>query len=292
MINKIDALSFTRRNFLKGLGITAASLMIPKKLMLAAQEQGQNIEGLEKVADELKPYFESIDPDELEKTISALSGSLKRLSDFVFEESEDDTFDSILDDIESAQKQMWEGVFLKLENSGFPEALDSSLEEIIYDPSFVELFKEHGGPKLIEAGFFEGDIEEFINPDNFDETVDYILSEGSEKIFRTMTHEINWADEIYANLEKIGDGLPELRSIMRGGPRANEALILGLLQHKKSFWEKVGIMIQGVGGALMMSAGTLFLLLPEPVVTKAAAVTLLGGGAYMYGNAFEKAAKK
>ena len=125
MIHKIDALSFTRRNFLKGLGITAASLMIPKKLMLAAQEEGQNIEGLEKIADELKPYFESIDPDELKKTISSLSGSLKRLSDFVFQESEDDTLDSILDDIESAQKQMWEGVFLATNGSILAKAPDT-----------------------------------------------------------------------------------------------------------------------------------------------------------------------
>ncbi len=186
---------------------------------------------------------------------------------------------------------MWEGVFLKLEESGFPEALDSSLEEIIYDPSFVELFKEHGGPRLIDAGFFDGDIEEFINPDNFDETVDYIMSEGTKKIFRTGMNEINWADEIYANLDKINAELPALRSVIRGGPKANEALILGLSGIGKSFWKKVGLIIQVTAGAVMMGAGAFFLIIPEPTVTKAAAVSLLGGGACIYGNALEKAGK-
>lgn len=293
MIKKIDAVSFTRRNFLKGLGITTASLFIPKKIILAAQEEEKNIEGLVKIADELKPYFKSIDPDELENVQSALSGSLKRLSDFVFKESEDNTIDSILDDIESTQKQMWEGVFLKLEESGFPEALDSSLEKIIYDPSFVELFKEHGGPKLIDAGFFDGDIEEFMNPDSFDEIVEYIMSEGSEKIFRTVTKEINWADEIYANLEKIEAELPALRSIIRGGPKANEALILGLSGSMKSFWEKAGIIIQATGGAVMICVGLYIVITTPPSpVTTAAAASLIGGGLYMYGNALEKAGKK
>jgi hypothetical protein len=292
MIKKIDALSFTRRNFLKGLGITTASLLVPKNIILAAQDQGQNIEGFAKIADELKPYVESIDSEKLENVISALSEALKRLSDFVFEENEDDTLDSILDDIESAQKQMWEDVFLKLEESGFPDALDSSLEEIIYDSSCVELFKEYGGPKLMDAGFFDEDIEAFTNPENFDEIVEYVISEGSEKIFRTGMNEINWADEIYAHLEKIENKLPVLRSITRGGPKATEGLILGLSGIGKSFWEKVGLIIQGTAGALMVGAGVILIIVPEPVISKSASAALIGTGTYMYGGAIKEAGKK